>query len=179
VLLRLPIRKTDMCCVDGGGSWVDRSGSYKGNLSESSHGSWRRATRVFLGYTYHFRSFSSRLRHISAAARAFATSASGLVMEWSKIMSKRCEMVFHPCALRFGIHSQPCIFRVLSGLHTVRLERQGPAACAAPPSPMAAPITPLARGEESTVYSSVLYRYSVLVLAGGSGAVFETEVCFD
>jgi len=29
VLLRLPIRKTDMCCMDGGGSWVDRSGSYK------------------------------------------------------------------------------------------------------------------------------------------------------
>lgn len=57
----------------------------QGNLSESSHGSWRRATRVFLGYTYHFRSFSSRLRHMSAAARAFATSASGLVMEWSKM----------------------------------------------------------------------------------------------
>ena len=85
-------------------------------------------------------------------------------------------MVFHPCALRFGIHSQPCIFRVLSGLHTVRLERQGPAACAAPPSPMAAPITPLARGGGEYC---VLYRYSVLVLAGGSGAVFETEVCFD
>jgi len=85
VLLRLPIRKTDMCCMDGGGSWVDRIGSYKGNLSESSHGSWRRATRVFIGYTYHFRPFSSRLRHISAAARAFATSASGLVMEWSKM----------------------------------------------------------------------------------------------
>ena len=48
----------------------------------------------------------------------------------------------------FGINSQPCIFRVLSGLHTVRLERQGPAACAAPPSPMAAPITPLAQGED-------------------------------
>ena len=88
-------------------------------------------------------------------------------------------MVFHPCALRFGIHSQPCIFRVLSGLHTVRLERQGPAACAAPPNPMAAPITPLARGEESILCTPVLYRYSVLVLAGGSGAVFETEVCFD
>jgi hypothetical protein len=81
VLLRLPIRKTQ-CCVDGGGSWVDLM-DLQGNLSESSHGSWRRATRVFLGYTYHFRSFSSRLRHISAAARAFATSASGLVMEWS------------------------------------------------------------------------------------------------
>jgi len=151
----------------------------QGNLSESSHGSWRRATRVFLGYTYHFRSFSSRLRHISAAARAFATSASGLVMEWSKIMSKMRDGL-PPVCVTFW-HS-------LAALHlssAFRVAHRAPRASRSrsvrrPAKPHGRSYNaPSAGGGESTVYSSVLYRYSVLVLAGGSGAVFETEVCFD
>jgi hypothetical protein len=147
VLLRLPIRKTDMCCMDGGGSWVDRTGSYKAiSLSPlTGHGAAQHefflaTLTIFVLFPLGYDTFLPRRARLRPLRPVWL---------WN---GQRCEMVFHPCALRFGINSQPCIFRVLSGLHTVRLERQGPAACAAPPSPMAAPITPLARGEESTVY---------------------------
>ena len=172
MLLRLPIRKTDMCCMDGGGSWVDRIGSYKAISLSPLTGHGAAQHEFFLATLTIFVLFP--LGYDTCLPRRARLRPLRPVWLWN---GQRCEMVFHPCALRFGIHSQPCIFRVLSGLHTVRLERQGPAACAAPPNPMAAPITPLARGEESILCT--VYRYSVLMLAGGSGAVFETEVCFD
>lgn len=176
MLLRLPIRKTDMCGVDGGGSWVDRVDRTKAiSLSPlTGHGAAQHefflaTLTIFVLFPLGYDTFLPRRARLRPLRPVWL---------WNGQRScQRCEMVFHPCALRFGINSQPCIFRVLSGLQTVRLERQGPAACAAPPSPMAAPITPLAQGEDRVLCT--YYRYSVLVLAGGSGAVFETEVCFD
>ena len=144
----------------------------QGNLSESSHGSWRRATRVFLGYTYHFRSFSSRIRHISAAARAFATSASGLVMEWSMMrdgLPPVCVTFWHSLA---ALHLSSA-FRVAHRAPRASRSRS----VRRPAKPHGRPYNaPSAGGGE---YCVLYRRYSVLVLAGGSGAVFETEVCFD
>jgi hypothetical protein len=171
VLLRLPIRKTDMCCMDGGGSWVDRSGSYKAISLSPLTGHDAAQHEFFLATLTIFVLFP--LGYDTCLPRRARLRPLRPVWLWNGLM------------MRDGLPTVCVTFwHSLAALHlssAFRVAHRAPRASRSrsvrrPAKPHGRPYNaPSAGGGEYCV----LNRYSVLVLAGGSGAVFETEVCFD